>query len=262
MVSKTGGVNINIAELNKIPSIAGSPGVLNSLRFLPSIQSTVEVNGGMVVQGGGKDQNLVLFDGMELYNPMHLFGLFSVFDENSLQSISFYKNSIPPQYSGRLSSVLDVKSKVGDFQKWNSKLNVNPVLLEGMVDGPLNKEKTSFLLSGRRSFTDFFPLFYEQIQTQNELSRFKYYFYDVTGTLNHKFSEKSHAYVTGYLGGDKGYIRGSTKEFGADNIQEEQNDVFVQSNLLLTGGYKTWINNTLSLHVKNWFYAVWFHARK
>lgn len=253
MVSKTGGVNINIAELNKIPSIAGSPGVLNSLRFLPSIQSTVEVNGGMVVQGGGKDQNLVLFDGMELYNPMHLFGLFSVFDENSLQSISFYKNSIPPQYSGRLSSVLDVKSKVGDFKKWNSKLNVNPVLLEGMVDGPINKGKTSFLLSGRRSFTDFFPLFYEQIQTQNELSRFKYYFYDVTGTLNHKFSEKSHAYLTGYLGGDKGYIRGSSKEFGADNVQEEQNDVFVQSNLLLTGGYKTWINNTLSLHVKTGF---------
>ena len=103
----------------------------------------------MVVQGGGKDQNLVLFDGMELYNPMHLFGLFSVFDENSLQSISFYKNSIPPQYSGRLSSVLDVKSKVGDFNKWNSKLNVNPVLLEGMFHGPINKGKTSFLLSGR-----------------------------------------------------------------------------------------------------------------
>jgi hypothetical protein len=253
MVRKTGGVNINIAELSKIPSIAGSPGVLNSLRFLPSIQSTVEVNGGMVVQGGGKDQNLVLFDGMELYNPMHLFGLFSVFDENSLQSISFYKNSIPPQYSGRLSSVLDVKSKVGDFQQWNSKINVNPVLLEGMIDGPLNKGKTSFLLSGRRSFTDFFPLFYEQIQTQNELSRFKYYFYDITGTINHKFSEKSHAYLTGYFGGDKGYIRGNSEGFNSDNVKEDQNDVFVQSNVLLTGGYKTWINNSLSLHIKTGF---------
>lgn len=253
MVRKTGGVNINIAELSKIPSIAGSPGVLNSLRFLPSIQSTVEVNGGMVVQGGGKDQNLVLFDGMELYNPMHLFGLFSVFDENSLQSISFYKNSIPPQYSGRLSSVLDVKSKVGDFNKWNSKLNVNPVLLEGMFHGPINKGKTSFLLSGRRSFTDFFPLFYEQIQTQNELSRFKYYFYDVTGTLNHKFSEKSQAYLTGYLGGDKGYIRGKSNENTLSQVTEDQNDVFVQSNLLITGGFKTWINNTLSLHLKTGF---------
>jgi hypothetical protein len=253
MVRKTGGVNINISELSKIPSIAGSPGVLNSLRFLPSIQSTLEVNGGMVVQGGGKDQNLVLFDGMELYNPMHLFGLFSVFDENSLQSISFYKNSIPSQYSGRLSSVLDVKSKVGDFQKWNSKLNVNPVLLEGMFHGPIKKGKTSFLLSGRRSFTDFFPLFYEQIQTQNELSRFKYYFYDVTGTLNHKFSDKSHAYLTGYLGGDKGYIRGTSDETQNARVTEDQNDEFVQSNLLLTAGYKTWIGNALSLHVKTGF---------
>ncbi|MFT5725191.1 MAG: hypothetical protein ACI9JN_002315, partial [Bacteroidia bacterium] len=231
MITKTGGVNINIAELSKIPSIAGSPGVLNSLRFLPSIQSTVEVNGGMVVQGGGKDQNLVLFDGMELYNPMHLFGLFSVFDENSLQSISFYKNSIPAQYSGRLSSVLDVKSKVGDFKKWNSKMNVNPVLLEGMFHGPLKKDKTSFLISGRRSFTDFFPLFYEQIQTQNELSRFKYYFYDLTGTLNHKFSEKSHAYLTGYLGGDKGSIRGNAGKSAISGVVEDQSDVFVQSNV-------------------------------
>ncbi len=253
MVTKTGGVNINMGELSKIPSIAGSPGVLNSLRFLPSIQSTVEVNGGMVVQGGGKDQNLVLFDGMELYNPMHLFGLFSVFDENSLQSISFYKNSIPAQYSGRLSSVLDVKSKVGDYNKWNSKLNVNPVLLEGMFDGPIKKDKTSLLISGRRSFTDFFPLFYEQIQAQNELSRFKYYFYDLTGTLNHKISEKTHFYLTGYLGGDKGYIRGSTSETSNNTVKENQNDVFVQSNILATAGIKTWVNNTLSVHVKTGF---------
>lgn len=247
MVSKTGGVNINMEELNKIPSISGSPGILNSLRFLPAIQSTVEVNGGMVVQGGGKDQNLILFDGMELYNPMHLFGLFSVFDENSLQSISFYKNSFPAQYGGRLSSVLDVKSKVGDFRKWNSKININPVLMEGVFDGPIKKNKTSLLISGRRSFTDFFPFFYEQIQNQNELSRFKYYFYDFTGTLNHIVSDKTQVYVSGYLGGDKGYIRETSLN---NSVVENRNDVFVQSNSLATAGLKTWINNTMSLHAK------------
>lgn len=250
MVSRTGGININMYELSKIPSIAGSPGILNSLRFLPSIQSTVEVNGGMVVQGGGKDQNLVLFDGMELYNPMHLFGLFSVFDENSIHNISFYKNSFPAQYGGRLSSVLDVKSKEGDYQKWNYKLNVNPVLLEASVDGPLIKGKTSFLFSGRRSFTDFFPLFYEQIQKQNELSRFKYYFYDFTATVNHKASEKTQLYLTSYLGGDKGYIKENSASPEGINVSENENDFFVQSNLLVTGGIKTRITNTVSLHAK------------
>lgn len=252
MVRKTGGVNINMTELNKIPSIAGSPGILNSLRFLPSIQSTVEVNGGMVVQGGGRDQNLVLFDGMELYNPMHLFGLFSVFDENSIQSVSFYKNAIPPMYSGRLSSVLDVKSRVGDFQKWRSRLNINPVLMEGLVEGPIKKDKTSLLVSARRSFTDFFPLFYEQIQAQNELARFKYYFYDVTSTINHKFSPKSSLYVTGYYGGDIGYIRDDRKESGIV-LNETENDEFVQSNLVGTAGVKSWITNRLLLHVKTGF---------
>ncbi|MBO6518299.1 MAG: TonB-dependent receptor plug domain-containing protein, partial [Bacteroidia bacterium] len=247
MVSKTGGIDINMAELSKIPSISGSPGILNSLRFLPSIQSTIEVNGGMVVQGGGKDQNLILFDGMELYNPMHLFGLFSVFDENSIQSISFYKNSFPAQYSGRLSSVLDVKSKVGDFKKWNSKANINPVLLQAVFDGPIVKDKTSLLISGRRSFTDFFPLFYEQIQQQNQLSRFKYFFYDFTGTLNHKVSDKTQLYLSGYLGGDKGYIRSLVDE---REVTENKNDFFVQSNRLATAGIKTWINNTMSMHAK------------
>jgi hypothetical protein len=250
MVSKTGGVNINMAELTKIPSIAGSPGILNSLRFLPSIQSTVEVNGGMVVQGGGKDQNLVLFDGMELYNPMHLFGLFSVFDENSIQRVSFYKNSFPAEYGGRLSSVLDVKSKVGDFKQWNSKVNFNPVLLQAIFHGPIKKDKTSLVISGRRSFTDFFPLFYEQIQRQNELSRFKYYFYDLTTTVNHKVSDRTQMYLTGYLGGDKGYIRSSSIDALQRNSSENQNDFFVQSNMLATGGVKTWISNTLSLHAK------------
>jgi len=247
MVSKTGGININMEELSKIPSIAGSPGVLNSLRFLPSIQSTMEVNGGMIVRGGGKDQNLVLFDGMELYNPMHLFGLFSVFNDNSVQSISFYKNSFPAQYGGRLSSVLDVKSKVGDFRKWNSKININPILMEGIFHGPIVKNKTSLVISGRRSFTDFFPLFYEQIQKQNELEQFKYFFYDFTGTLNHKVSEKTNIYLSGYVGGDKGYIRSSSK---GNNVVENQNDFFIQSNALGTAGIKTWITNTMSLHAK------------
>ncbi len=249
-VSKTGGVNINMKEIERIPSIAGSPGILNSLRFIPGLQSTLEVNGGMIVRGGSKDQNLILFDEMELYNPMHLFGLFSVFGQGSIQSIEFYKNSYPAQYGGRLSSVLNVHSKQGDYKKWKATMDFNPVLFEATISGPLKKDKTSLLISGRRSFTDFFPLFYEQIQNQNQLSRFKYFFYDVTGTVNHRFSDKSSMYFTNYFGGDKGYIRGKKVTEGPKPIQEVSNDEFLQSNVLSTLGWKMWLTNGFHIHAK------------
>ncbi|MFT4522948.1 MAG: hypothetical protein ACI8ZN_001900 [Bacteroidia bacterium] len=246
-ISKTGSISINMREMEKIPSIAGSPGVLNTLRFVPGLQSTVEVNGGMVVRGGGKDQNLVLFDGMDLYNPMHLFGLFSVFGEGCIQSLEFYKNAFPAKYGGRLSSVLDVHSRPGDFNKWRARINFNPVLFEATVEGPLIKDRTSILLSGRRSFTDFFPLFYEQIQSQNQLQRFKYFFYDVTGTIRHKLSDNSQMYLTTYIGGDKGYIRSNTTNL---EVREEHKDEFIQANFLTSAGWKTWLTSSLQLHVK------------
>ncbi|MEZ4843559.1 MAG: TonB-dependent receptor plug domain-containing protein [Bacteroidia bacterium] len=258
MVEKAGGLKLNMEEVSKIPSIAGSPGILNSLRFLPSVQSTLEVNGGLVVQGGGRDQNLVLVDGMELYNPMHLFGLFSVFDQSSLQSVGFYKNAFPAQFGGRLSSVLDVKTKVGDFKKWNSKINLNPVMIETVVDGPIKKDKTSTMVAARRSFTDFFPLFYEQIQKQNQLSNFNYFFYDLTANINHKFSDKTFGYFTSYLGGDRGYINGDEKSFSGEEITENQKDVFTQSNVLSTMGIKTWLSNSLNLTVKTGYAGYGF----
>ncbi|MBI1305990.1 MAG: TonB-dependent receptor plug domain-containing protein [Bacteroidetes bacterium] len=246
-VGKTGGVNVNMSEVEKIPSISGSPGILNSLRFIPGFQSTLEVNGGMIVRGGSKDQNLVLLDGMDLYNPMHLFGLFSVFGQNSIQSVEFYKGAFPAKYGGRLSSVLDVRTKQGDFQKWHANLDFNPVLFEASVNGPIKKGKTSLLISGRRSFTDFFPLFYEQIQKQNQLSRFKYYFFDLTSTINHRFSERSSLYLTNYIGGDKGYIRGKY-DTGNSNIKESNNDEFLQANWLSTLGWKMWVSKTFDIH--------------
>jgi outer membrane receptor protein involved in Fe transport len=249
-VSKIGGVNLNMKEIEKIPSIAGSSGILNSLRFIPGLQSPLEVNGGMIVRGGGKDQNLILLDGMELYNPMHLFGLFSVFSQGSIQSIEFYKNSYPAQYGGRLSSVLDVHSKQGDYKQWNATLDFNPVLFEATINGPIKKDKTSLLISGRRSFTDFFPLFYEQIQNQNQLSRFKYFFYDITGTINHRFSDKSSLYFTNYFGGDKGYIRGKKVTEGSNPVQEINNDEFLQSNALSSLGWKMWLSNGFQIHAK------------
>ncbi|MCB9239624.1 MAG: TonB-dependent receptor [Flavobacteriales bacterium] len=249
-VSKTGGVNVNMKEVEKIPSISGSPGILNSLRFIPGLQSTLEVNGGMIVRGGTKDQNLVLLDGMELYNPMHLFGLFSVFGEGSIQGVDFYRGAYPARYGGRLSSVLDVRSRAGDYNKWNSKLNFNPVLFEATINGPLKNKKTSLLLSGRRSFTDFFPLFYEQIQNQNQLSRFKYFFYDMTGTLNHRFSDRTSFYLTSYYGGDKGYIRGKNEVTGSSSINELNNDEFLQSNLLTSMGLKMWLTKTFHVHAR------------
>jgi hypothetical protein len=242
IVPKAQGYFVNLTQLQSIPSVSGSPGVLNGMRFLPGIQSTVDANGGMVVRGGNPDENLVMYDGMEVYNPMHLFGLFSIFSSGSVSSVSFYNDAMPARYSGRLSSVLDVSSQIGNFKSWGGEFNLNPVLIDATLSGPLIHENTSLMLSARRSFTDIFPLFYEQIKTQNGLKDFDYYFFDLSGKVSHIFPDESSLEISAYRGGDVGSIQ-TDRTLGASS-SETNNDGFNQGNNVMSANYSRWLGNT------------------
>jgi len=242
---RRGGWFINLQNINEYPSLKASPGVINKLSLLPGIQSTVEVNGGIVVRGGGKNQNQVLLDGVELYNPTHMFGMFGTFTDQSLQGVEMYKGSFPGKFNGRLSSVLNMRSKSGNFNKWNGAAYVNPLFAGVYINGPLIKEKTSMSLSARRSFTDFFPIFYEQVQQQNSVDRFRFYFYDIKGSITHRFSASNSVYIHSYFGGDVGYINQRESFTSGQRKNEESKDQFLQSNFLLSAGWKNWWNKNL-----------------
>lgn len=228
--SGRGGWLVNLDRWRNYPSFTGTPGITHKISTLPGMQSTVDVNGGIVVRGGGKNENLVLLDGMEIYNPTHMFGIFGSISDRSLSSVSFFKGNAPSHYSGRVSSVIDMKSRIGDFKKWHGSLDVNPIFGELFLNGPIKKEKTSIALSFRRSFTDMFPVFYQQIQDQNSIDRFRYYFYDTKLHLTHRSSKNSAVHLSAYSGGDVGYINQRDKLVQELTKTEANKDRFIQAN--------------------------------
>ncbi|MCB9246446.1 MAG: TonB-dependent receptor [Flavobacteriales bacterium] len=235
-----GGWMVNTGRLSSFPTFSVTPGVLNNLALLPGLQSAFEVNGGIVVRGGDLNQNLVLMDGLEIYNPTHSFGMFGVFSGNSLQSVELYKGNFPSRFSGRASSVMQMRSKQGDLRKWNGVATFNPLFTSIDVNGPLKKERTGMNLSMRRSLTDLFPLYFEQIQEQNEIDRFRFYFFDLKLNVDHKLKSNGKLYFSSYLGGDVGYINSKQEENRSLIEREENRDNFNQGNLLLQAGWKRW----------------------
>jgi len=235
--SGRGGWFINLDRWRNYPSLNGTPGITHKISTLPGMQSTIDVNGGIVVRGGGKNENLTLLDGMEIYNPTHMFGIFGSISDRSLSSVSFFKGNAPSSYSGRVSSVIDMRSKVGDFKKWHGSLDVNPIFGEVFLTGPLKRKKTSVALSIRRSFTDMFPVFYEQIQDQNSIDRFRYYFYDTKMHLTHRSSKSGAIHLSAYSGGDVGYINQRDKLVEELTKTELNKDRFIQAN---HGAMITW----------------------
>lgn len=182
-------------EIKFIPAVFGEVDVMKALQLLPGVQSSGEGNSGLYVRGGGPDQNLVLFDDALVYNTGHLFGFFSVFNADAVESVDLYKGNIPAQYGGRLSSVVDFKMRQGDLEKWHADGGIGLISSRLTVNGPIVKDKTSFLLSGRRTYIDV-------LLNPFLKSGIPYYFYDINGKLTHKFSDKDQVSYSSYYGKD------------------------------------------------------------
>jgi len=189
---------LDIKDINMIPVLFGERDVLKTIQLLPGVQSVGDGNSGFYVRGGAADQNLILLDEAVVYNPSHLLGFFSTFNSDAIKDVTLYKGTAPAQYGGRLSSVLDVKMNDGDDQNYHVSGGIGLIASKLDVEGPIEKDDGSFLITARRTYADVFL----KLSNDTTLKKSSLYFYDLNAKLNYKLSKKDHLYLSGYSGQD------------------------------------------------------------
>lgn len=190
---------INMQVMNKIPVLLGERDILKTIQLMAGVQPSSEGNSGFYVRGGSTDQNLILLDEAVVYNPSHLFGFFSVFNSDAIKDATLYKGNAPAQYGGRLSSVLDIKMNEGDNQNYHISGGLGLISSHLNVEGPIQKGKSSFLVTGRRTYADLFL----KLTNDSNLRKTSLYFYDINAKMNFRLSKKSTLYISGYYGSDQ-----------------------------------------------------------
>ncbi len=189
---------LQIKTIKRIPTLMGEVDVIKAIQLLPGVQASSEGASGFSVRGGNPDQNLILLDEATVYNTSHLMGFFSVFNNDAVKDIKLYKGDIPAEYGGRLSSLLDVRMKEGNLKKFSGSGGIGSISSRLTLEGPLVRDKTSFLLSGRRTYADLFMPFAKD----EDVRKSSLYFYDLNAKLNHIFNDKNRLFISGYLGRD------------------------------------------------------------
>ncbi len=240
--TQTGKVSLNAADFSKSYSLLSSPDVVKTLQGLSGVAAGTELVSGLYVHGGGNDENLFLLDGTPLYQVNHLGGLFSSFNTDIIKNIDFYKSGFPARYGGRLSSVVDVRTDDGDMRNFHGSFNIG--LIDGRLkfEGPLKKDKTSFIFAMRRSWSDLItaPML-ALVNSDDEKINFRYAFHDINAKITHIFSERSRADIALYSGKD--ILK--TKDDGHDTFSSSVEDIYKTKFRML------WGNTTISA---NWKY--------
>jgi outer membrane receptor protein involved in Fe transport len=185
---------LSMQEIKKIPVAMGEPDPLKSILTLPGVTNAGEASSGFNVRGGAADQNLILLDGAPVYADSHMFGFFSIFNADIVNGLDLYKGGIPSKFGGRVSSVLDVTQQTGDFEEYKVNGGIGIISSRLLVQGPLEKEKGSFILSGRASYAH---LFMKLADNNNSAM-----FYDLNAKLNYRFNAKNTLSFSGYFGND------------------------------------------------------------
>ena len=213
-------INIPVKQIKRMPAILGEPDLIKTLQLLPGVQSGGEGSAGFYVRGGGPDQNLILLDGAPLYNASHLFGFFSTFNPDAINNVNLIKGGFPARYGGRLSSVLDISMKEGNLKKWGAEGSVGLISSRLTVQGPIIKDKMSFIFSGRRTYYDILAAPFILAATGGT-STAAFYFYDLNAKLNYKISDKDRLYISVYNGKDKFGAKYKERYGGADDLVTE-----------------------------------------
>lgn len=189
---------LGMSQIRKLPAFLGEPDVLKTLLTLPGVTSVGEGAAGFNVRGGNIDENLIVMDEAPVFNSSHLLGFFSVFNPDAVKNVTMYKGAFPAEYGGRTSSVLDIRMKEGNNQKLAVNGGISSIFSRISVEGPLQKDKSSFIVAARRSYIDVLAKpFLSKENRDNTL-----YFYDVTAKGNFEIDSKNTIYVSGYLGRD------------------------------------------------------------
>lgn len=230
--TQMGIISIKPKEIEKIPAIGGEVDLIKVAQLMPGVSRGGEGATGMYVRGGTDDQNLVLLDEATVYNIGHLFGFFSVFNNDAVRDMTIIKGGFPAQYGGRLSSVMNIRMKEGDLQNWHGAGGIGILSSRLSFDGPIIKDKLSMMVSGRRTYID-------QILRLTGTS-LPYYFYDLNTKLTYKISQKDRLFFSAYLGDDVLDFNEVVEEDNdgvaddADNIGDELNFGFNLGNLTTT----------------------------
>ncbi|WKN44049.1 TonB-dependent receptor [Tunicatimonas pelagia] len=219
-VTQMSTISVPIEQVKNLPAFLGEVDVLKTLQLLPGVQSGNEGTSGLYVRGGGPDQNLILLDGVPVYNASHLFGFFSVFNADAINNVQLIKGGFPARYGGRLSSVIDISMKEGNMKEFHGEGSLGLVAGKLTLEGPIVKDKSSFIISGRRTWIDVLarPLIRSQTDGEETVG---YYFYDLNAKVNHKFSDRDRLYLSAYLGDDRFYARTNyTNSFGGVELED------------------------------------------
>ncbi len=198
--AQMGKISLPIEQIKSVPAFLGEVDLLKVVQLLPGVRNAGEGSAGIYVRGGGPDQNLIMLDDAVVYNTGHLFGFFSVFNADAIKNVSLIKGGMPAQYGGRLSSVLDVSMKEGNNQRYQVDGGIGLIASRLSIQGPLKKDKSSFIISARRTYID--ALTKPFIAETSQFKGSGYYFYDLNAKMNYRFSEKDRLYISGYFGRD------------------------------------------------------------
>ena len=189
---------LEMKQIKSIPALMGEVDIIKAIQLLPGVQSTSEGSSGFSVRGGSRDQNLIVLDEATVYNASHFAGFFSVFNNDAIKDVKLYKGDIPLQYGGRLSSLLDVRMKDGNAKKIEATGGIGTISSRLTVEGPIVKDKATFLASGRRTYADLMLLF----ASDTNIRQTKFYFYDLNGKLSWILGENDRLFLSAYNGKD------------------------------------------------------------
>lgn len=202
-----GRMDLDVQKLQTLPALMGEVDILKTLQYLPGVQSNGEGNSGFYVRGGGPDQNLILLDGATVYNASHLFGFFSVFNADAVKDIELIKGGMPAQYGGRSSSVLDITMKEGNDKSIHGEGGLGIISSRFTLEGPIVKEKSSFIVSARRTYID--VLAKPFVNPESRFAGSGYFFFDINAKANYRLSDKDRFFISGYFGRDVFNLHGN-----------------------------------------------------
>lgn len=221
-----GTTQLTIKSIKQVPTAFGEVDVLKVVLALPGVTSVGEASNGFNVRGGSTDQNLILFNDATIYNPSHLFGFFSAFNPDVVKGIELYKSAIPERYGGRLSSVLDVTMKDGNTKKWSGVGGIGPLTSRFTFEGPINKEKTSIIIGGRTTYSNWLLHSLKNVSYNKSDAAFS----DFNLHLTHNLNSKNTIYLTGYYSTDNFDLNNDTTyKYSNKNINFKWKHIFNNS---------------------------------
>ena len=211
-----------IKTIRRIPTLMGEVDVIKAIQLLPGVQAASEGSSGFSVRGGNPDQNLILLDEATVYNASHLMGFFSVFNNDAVKDVKLYKGDIPADYGGRISSLLDVRMREGNNKKFSGTGGIGTISSRLTLEGPILRNRTSFIVSGRRTYADLFlPLAKNEVIQDSKL-----YFYDLNAKVNHIINDKNRIFLSGYAGSDVFRNEFAGMKFGNNTFTLRWNHLF------------------------------------